>query len=82
MSFKNPLHCSILIYLLIISLIIYLKPKMIFTKNGKIKSWGLSDNKTIYPLGLVVLVIAILCYFFISYYFVLEDLNISKKIKF
>ena len=73
MNFKNTLHCSILLYILVILFIIYLKPRMIFTKDGKIRQFGINNNgDTIYPLWLVTVFIAILCYYFVSFIFYLH----------
>ena len=73
MNFKNPLHCSIFLYILVILFVIYLKPSMIFTKDGKIRPFGINNNEdTIYPLWLVSLFIAILCYYFVSFVFFLH----------
>ena len=69
MNFKNPLHCSIIVYIIFIISIIYIKPSMIFTKDGKIRSFGLNNTNTIYPLWLVTGFIAIICYYFISLIF-------------
>lgn len=69
---KNPLHYSILLYLIVIIFIIYLNPKMIFTKDGKIRNFGINNGDTIYPLWLVTIFIAILCYYLISFVFILH----------
>ena len=72
MNIKNPLHYSILLYLIVIIFIIYLKPKMIFTKDGEIRNFGINDGDTIYPLWLVTIFIAILCYYLVSFVFILH----------
>ena len=44
---------SILLYVLIMSLIYVVKPKIIFNDNGSIKSYGIQKNQTMYSLGVV-----------------------------
>ena len=69
----NKLYFTIITYLIIISLIIYLKPSMIFTKDGKLKLFGINNGQTIYPLWIVVSIIAILSYYFISLLFFFKE---------
>ena len=64
---ENSLTISIVLYLFLISLIIYFKPKLIFNENGNIKKFGTGGKKkTIYPLWLIVLIMSIVSYYIIS----------------
>ena len=65
----NKLNLTIITYLIIISIIIYIKPNMIYTKDGNLKLFGINNGQTIYPLWIVVSIVAILCYYFISLLF-------------
>lgn len=63
---KNQLKSSIVLYLIIIFIIIIIKPTPIFNSEGKAKIFGLgNDHKTIFPIWLICLIIAIVSYYFI-----------------
>ena len=62
---ENSLTISIILYLFLISLVIYLKPKLIFTEDGDIKKFGTGNRKTIYPLWLIVLITSIISFYII-----------------
>lgn len=60
-----PIKSSIIIYLLITIIILILKPRTLFDNNGKSKQFGIGlKNKTILPIWLVFLLIAIFSYYF------------------
>ena len=62
----NSLKVSIILYLTLIFLIIFAKPSFLFNDNGRSKDFGIGSNyKTIFPLWLICILIAILCYYFI-----------------
>ena len=63
---ENYLTLSIIIYLVLISIVIYNKPSLIFDNNGNIKKFGLGKKKTIYPLWLVVIVLSVLSFYMIN----------------
>lgn len=56
---------AILIYVLVISLLIYLKPALMFDKEDKVKVWGLGNNETesMFSPMIVFPVLAILSYY-------------------
>ena len=60
---SSRLQISILIYLVLIFLLIYLRPSKKKKKNGKFKEFGTGKNKTILPFWLIILIFA-----FFSYY--------------
>ncbi len=63
---KNQIKSSIVLYLIIIFIIIIVKPSPIFNSEGKAKVFGLGNNhKTIFPIWLICLIIAVCCYYFI-----------------
>ena len=63
---NNPIRNSIIVYLIIVAIIIYIKPRIMFDSDNKIKLFGLSNKKTIFPLCLVSCIIAIVTYYFFS----------------
>ena len=65
---------SIIFYILMMVLIITLKPKIMFTKEGHIKQFGVNKYETIYSLGVFCVVSAILTF----YIFCLIDFVFSK----
>ena len=68
---KNPVHLALILYLTIVSSIIYLKPKLFFDKEGNIKCTGCGDHKykTIFSLPIFIVLISIIIYFIIIYYY-------------
>ena len=66
---KNINLVSIVIFLILFALIMFTKPTIIFDKAGKPREFGIGyKNKTILPLWLTVIILAILSYFLIVCY--------------
>lgn len=66
---KNINLVSIVIFLLLFALIMFIKPTIIFDKNGRPRDFGIGyKNKTILPLWLTVIILAILSYLSILFY--------------
>jgi len=60
---------SIIVFLLLFAIIMVTKPNIIFDKNGKTREFGIGyKNKTILPLWLAVIILAIFSYLTILYY--------------
>jgi hypothetical protein len=59
--FRNHLFITFCLYFLLSGLIIYLKPNLIF-KNKNISKFGVGNNKTLLPLWLVLILLAIMSY--------------------
>lgn len=60
---------TITIFLLLLSLIMIFRPAFIFNKNGSIKEFGIGyKNKTVLPIWIVIILLAIISYFFTLYY--------------
>lgn len=54
---------SIIVFLLLFAIIMVTKPNVIFDKNGKLREFGIGyKNKTIIPLWLAVIILAIVSY--------------------
>jgi hypothetical protein len=66
---NNTLLTTIVIFFVLFSIIYYLKPKMIFDSNGLPMEFGIGyDKKTITPIWLVIMIIAIISYIITLYY--------------
>jgi hypothetical protein len=60
---------SIIVFLLLFAIIMVTKPNIIFDKNGKPREFGIGyKNKTIVPLWLTVIILAIISYLIILCY--------------
>ncbi len=57
------LQISLMLYLIIVGAIVFLNPKFLYDKQGKVKIFGMGDNKTLFPLWLIIFVVAVLCYY-------------------
>jgi hypothetical protein len=66
----NRLSVSILFFLIIFALIHYMKPAFIYNDKGGFRQFGIGyKQKTVIPIWIVAIVLAILCYllvFFLS----------------
>lgn len=54
---------SLLFYVLLMILVFVSKPAIMFDKNGHIKPFGIGDDKTMFSLGVITSVIAILSFY-------------------
>jgi hypothetical protein len=60
---------SIILFLLLFAIIMVTKPNIMFDKNGKPREFGIGyKNKTILPLWLAVIILAIISYLTILCY--------------
>ena len=65
----NKITIAILMFLVIFSIIHYLKPGLLYTKDGGFREFGVGyRNKTVIPIWVVSIVLAILCYFSVNVY--------------
>jgi uncharacterized membrane protein len=65
---NNSIKISIIIYLIVVAVFIYLKPSYFYvSKNGKLKTFGTGKNnsKSVFPLWFILIVLAIIIYFLI-----------------
>lgn len=66
---KNINLVSVVVFLLLFALIMFIKPTIIFDSNGRPRQFGIGyKNKTILPLWLTVIILAILSYLSILFY--------------
>lgn len=69
---KHPTSVAILIFIAIFSLFQYYSPSFLYNKDGSIRHFGLGyKSKTIIPIWLLAIVLAILSYLVVMYYLVL-----------
>ena len=65
----NQVTYSIALFIVTMVIIQYTKPGFLYNQNGSFKIFGLGyRNKTVIPIWLVSLVLAILSYVFVNYY--------------
>ena len=57
------IHRLYIIYILILLLVIYLRPSIMFFEDGSLKDFGIMKGKTVFPLWVFVILLAILIYF-------------------
>ncbi len=76
----NPLFNSIIVYIIIISLLIYNKPKIIYDKKTKkFKQFGMTEGKSILSLPILVILISIVTYIIFFYISVSAKIMISYE---
>jgi len=65
----NKLSVSILLFLIIITIIHIVKPNFIYTDEGGFREFGVGyRNKTVIPIWIISILLAILIYTFVLYY--------------
>lgn len=67
---------SVLFYLLLMILIYVSKPSILFDEKGNIRFFGIGDDKTMFSLGVLTVVIAVVSF----YIFCIIDLVFYKPI--
>ena len=66
---NNRVSVAILIFLTLFSIVHYLKPGLLYTKEGAFRNFGVGyRNKTVIPIWLVAIILGILSYLAVSYY--------------
>jgi hypothetical protein len=64
MILKNrKLQLSIILYLVIVGILIFLNPNFFYNSDGKIKVFGIGKNKTMFPLWFIIFIVAVFCYY-------------------
>ena len=74
----NPLYVSLLIYGIIIAVIVYTKPLLLFDEEGNIKCTGCGSNKSIFSLPIIIVFMSIIIYFMVYLLVSLLNRSISK----
>ena len=66
---NNIMLVSLVIFLILFAILLIYKPTLMFDKNGRPRELGIGyKNKTILPLWLMVIILAIITYFCILCY--------------
>lgn len=66
---SNIVLSSIVIFTFLFMIIILTKPPIIFNKDGTFRNFGIGySRKTVTPIWLITIVLAIISYLFILYY--------------
>jgi len=69
----NNINISILVFLTIFIIFLYIKPNFIYNKNGLLRNFGIGKrNSTVLPLWLMVILLAIISYILVLNYSNLE----------
>lgn len=73
---RHIVSISIVVFILLYSLINYIKPSFLYHTNGSLREFGIGyKNKTIIPVWLLAIVLAIISYFSVSYYLAMPRLK-------
>jgi len=68
---KNITYISVIIFLIFFGMVYYCKPQFAFNDDGTIKNFGVGyKSKTVVPLWLVVIFLAIFIYLGLIYYII------------
>uniref|UniRef100_A0A6C0C0R8 Uncharacterized protein n=1 Tax=viral metagenome TaxID=1070528 RepID=A0A6C0C0R8_9ZZZZ len=66
---KNKLNVSISLFIIIFTLIHYIKPSVMYDHDGSFREFGVGyKHKTVIPAWLVAMVLGIFCYMAVLYY--------------
>ena len=60
---------AIILFIMFYAGFIYWKPAFLYRKDGSLRAFGLGyANKTVVPIWLLSIILAIMCYFVVLYY--------------
>ena len=65
MELTSNFKITILIYLGACMVLYEMKPDIMFTSDGSIKSFGLHKHETVFPFWLVTTLLGFTCYYFL-----------------
>lgn len=60
---QSRIFYAIFLYTLIMTLLFIKKPVLLFHPNGEIKPFGIHQNESIYSIGVMSVVLAIICFY-------------------
>jgi hypothetical protein len=67
--FKHKLTLSILLFVILFTVIHFIKPSLFYLPDGSFREFGVGyKNKTVIPIWIVAIILAILSYLSISYF--------------
>ncbi len=71
---RNKVNLSIILFILLFSLIHYIKPSLIYNYDGSFRQFGIGyKHKTVTPIWLFAIILAILSYIGISYFIMVHS---------
>ena len=65
-SNKRPLFTSIIIYFFIIFILFQIKLPYFFSDDNELKEWGIGENKILFPIYIVSLIVSIFTLFIMN----------------
>jgi hypothetical protein len=67
----HKLNVTIFLFLILFTLIHITKPSLVYDKDGSFREFGVGyRHKTVIPIWVISIVLAILCYLAVSYYLI------------
>ena len=63
MIFNDRFKYALILYVGIIFVLVILKPKFLFKKNGEFKEFGTGRDKTVFPFWLIIFVAIVISYY-------------------
>lgn len=73
---RNITLFALTLYIILYGLLILSKPSLIYDKNGSLRNFGIGyTTRSILPVWLLSIIIAILSYFAVMYYVTYPDLQ-------
>ena len=73
---KHINSISIVIFMLFFIVIVSIKPHFIYNKDGSLRPFGLGySKKTVIPMWLITIILAIFSYLFVLYYLATPNLR-------
>jgi hypothetical protein len=67
MLFSSRVIYATIFYILSMTIIFLTKPTMIFNEDNTIKNFGLGEYNSLYNLGTVSVILAILCFYIFAF---------------
>ena len=73
---KNITSVAILVFICIFFTIQHFKPSFIYKRDGSLRQFGIGyKEKTVLPIWLIAIVLAILSYLFVMYYLAMPKIR-------
>lgn len=66
---KNIAGVSIALFIVVFMLVQYIQPAFLYNEDGSLREFGVGyKNKTVIPIWLISIILAIMCYLVVLYY--------------
>ena len=63
---RTALSYSLILYAFTLFVLFNVKPQFAFKEDGEMKEWGIGENKTMFPIYIVAMIISIVSLFFLT----------------